>query len=200
MSLGDRASPEKLVSVADKWSRTGIFLDENVDMCEPSVQRRIIMAKILLMSLKDCVKKQQEFSQKVKKAEEAEARRRRLESCVSHYEELFCNDLQDVCGPKIELSTVSELLVQLEDVLGMLKEEIKAPLNRKQQLETEGTLLRLESDRWYLNELKNVLSRTCDGAASSLKHLYDVACNSPRYHYVIVKYLKNYPEAKKWTK
>ena len=54
------------------------------------------------------------------------------------------------------------------------------------------------SDIEILGYLKAVLPNFTN--KEKLKHLYDIACSSPRYHYVMVKLIADYPEVKAMVK
>ena len=103
----------------------------------------------------------------------------------------------DVSGPKIKVTSIDELLRLLEPLLVDLnrKRSLESGVNR---LKIEESILCYESDKWFFEELKSVLPDFTN--KEKLKHLYDIACSSPRYHYVMVKLIADYPEVKAMVK
>ena len=105
-----------------------------------------------------------------------------LQNSINEYEKKI-ERFMDINGPKMDVCSIDQLLVQLKNILTKLEEEDKVTKNRIDSLKIGDALLRYENDFWFFEELKKILSKPIDKG-----NLCSLACHNPKYALLVTKY------------
>lgn len=118
-----------------------------------------------------------------------------LQNSIEECEDLFSDFVNR--SEKITQDEINKLVEKLNSTLSDLKkqEEIQeddSDDSSEDSYDSEiGDIsLQYESDIWFFGKLNDLLPNL--GDKKLFKELYEIASNSPRYHYVMVKFMKDY--------